>query len=245
MVRSPANTSHFLQACDDQVNRRFKKSVRGIRDLLMKNGRFLNSTSKQFKLICGSWAWERITSGDIRLAFENVGLWPMDMRFLKQFRPIRSEIIAEAIELRGKGGNSNFTRSAVRDTDQKIMEKIQDISAQKLEPSKAVQQVTLLLQKAETAHSIIFGNTLSPLSRACPRTILDAKRERPSKPLPGDQPSGGAPAEHLTHRERLRRLLWKGISEEAAAIAKKWLTRARERKANEKKGICVRRKGGS
>ena len=63
VVVSPANTSHFLQPCDQFVNKKFKTKMRGIRDEFAKSA-ILDTRSVRFNLICGVHAYNSITVAD-------------------------------------------------------------------------------------------------------------------------------------------------------------------------------------
>ncbi len=52
IVQSPANTSHFLQPCDQYVNRTFQRSVRKLKDEVSGTA-IMNTKSVKFKLMCG------------------------------------------------------------------------------------------------------------------------------------------------------------------------------------------------
>lgn len=63
-IIAPANTSHFLQPCDQYVNKRFKNAIRELRDNFCATG-LVDTRKVNFNLACGVYAYEQITTQDI------------------------------------------------------------------------------------------------------------------------------------------------------------------------------------
>ena len=80
VVVSPANTSHFLQPCDQFVNKKFKKKMQGIRDQFAKSAMF-DTRSVRFNLFCGVHAYNSITAADAIASFSKAGLFPFRSEF--------------------------------------------------------------------------------------------------------------------------------------------------------------------
>lgn len=84
VVQSPANTTHKLQACDDTINKAFKRAVRETRDEIAAKS-LVNFGDMQLKLILGVAGFRALNRTVVSEAFFNVGLWPLDYRFTHQF----------------------------------------------------------------------------------------------------------------------------------------------------------------
>lgn len=67
-VVAPANTSHFLQPCDQDVNKTFQGRVRLVRDELTKYV-ITDTKSIGVKLMCGVCAFKEISAADCAMAF--------------------------------------------------------------------------------------------------------------------------------------------------------------------------------
>ena len=72
IVQSPSNTTHFLQPCDQDVNRSFEKSMRLYRDLLQKQTT-LDMRSVRANLMVAALAYSNITIDIIKLSFKKQG----------------------------------------------------------------------------------------------------------------------------------------------------------------------------
>lgn len=84
IVQSPSNTTHFLQPCDQDVNRSFKKSMRTYRGLSHKQ-KTLDMRTLRANLMVAALAYSTITIESIKLSFKKTGLWPMNYSFLDRF----------------------------------------------------------------------------------------------------------------------------------------------------------------
>ena len=58
-----ANTTHFLQACDQYINKKFKCEMRNVRDALAKYG-VIDHRQVSFRLACAVIAYNRVTVSD-------------------------------------------------------------------------------------------------------------------------------------------------------------------------------------
>lgn len=81
---SPANTSHFPQPCDQNVNKGFNFTVRELRDELCKSS-LVNTRHVSGNLSCGVHAFESITVHDIVQSFLVIGTYPFDCSLPSQF----------------------------------------------------------------------------------------------------------------------------------------------------------------
>lgn len=81
VVQLPANTTHFLQPCDDKINKTFQVAVRATRDIIRARTD-LDFGDMNRKLILGTAGYAALTPFVVRQSFARVGLWPMDYRFM-------------------------------------------------------------------------------------------------------------------------------------------------------------------
>ena len=93
--KTPTNTSHVLQPCDQRVNKLIKSRVRRVRDQLSEAG-MQNTKSVKFKFITALAAIDDLSLNDIKVSFSTTGLWPMDMRFLRKFETASDRLKMEA-----------------------------------------------------------------------------------------------------------------------------------------------------
>ena len=121
VVQSPANTSHFLQPCDQNVNKTFKQAMRKARDKLSAVTS-VDIRTVRVNVMAGMAAYHAITSVSICNSFESTGMWPMDYRFLKRFQNdrARKEVLREVQKV--------FIASAVqRQNDKAVFEKLKEV----------------------------------------------------------------------------------------------------------------------
>lgn len=90
-VLAPANTSHFLQPCDQDVNKTFQGRVRLVRDELTKYV-ITDTKSIGVKLMCGVCAFKEISAADCAMAFCKTGIYPFQRDFASRFRPAVIEL---------------------------------------------------------------------------------------------------------------------------------------------------------
>ena len=85
VVVLPANTTHFLHPCDNQINKSFQKAVRDTRDDLLS----LASTNVHaigFKLKLAVSGHTAVTASIVRESFVKTGIWPVHYRFLDRLQ---------------------------------------------------------------------------------------------------------------------------------------------------------------
>lgn len=87
IVQLPANTSHFLQPCDNAINKAFKVGMRSTRDRIAAKS-FVDFGDMRLKLMLGIGGFRSITRDVVQRAFARTGMWPMDLGFLKRFKPV-------------------------------------------------------------------------------------------------------------------------------------------------------------
>ena len=91
VVQLPANTTHFLQPNDDEVNKAFKRGVRTVRDSILHRA-LVDFGDMHLKLIMAVAGYRAITEDIIRTSFKNVGLWPMDYSFVLRLKKRDDEL---------------------------------------------------------------------------------------------------------------------------------------------------------
>jgi len=73
VIQGRANTTHFLQPCDQQINKTSKATIRETCDALC-NMAVSNTKSIQFKLLVVIAGYRSVSEGDIRNSFTGIGL---------------------------------------------------------------------------------------------------------------------------------------------------------------------------
>lgn len=111
VVVAPANASHFLQPCDQAINKTFNRHIRDVRDELMKQ-RVTDTTSIGVKLMCGVRAFQQITIEDCASSFCKTGIFPFQRNFARRFKLVAVIDLVEGNESRGqqkrrRGGRQN------------------------------------------------------------------------------------------------------------------------------------------
>ena len=84
VVVSAANTSHFLQPCDQMISKKFNSAIRGIRDEFNKSA-VVPTRSVKFNLVCGVHGFESVSVDDIRQSFRKAGIFPFNHHFSERF----------------------------------------------------------------------------------------------------------------------------------------------------------------
>ena len=119
-VVGAANTSHFLQPCYQNVNRRFNSSIRHFRDELCKAS-LIYTRQVAVNLACGVHGFESITLEDARLSFRNTGIYPFDpafpLRFAKTDFVTGGEVEKEKARLENAGVASRLPAVRQRQSD--------------------------------------------------------------------------------------------------------------------------------
>ena len=99
--KAPANTSHFLQPCDQSINKKFKQTIRKVRDNICSTA-LANTKTVPFKVMCAIDGHDMISTDDLRRFFQDTGLFPLNLNFLKRFRNEDEENRDKALELKRK-----------------------------------------------------------------------------------------------------------------------------------------------
>ena len=191
VVLSPANTSHFLQPCDQRVNKTFNTSIRDIRDAFNKSV-VVQIRGVQFNLMCGVHAFEAVTVDNIRQSFQKTGLFPFDENFPNRFMTSKTQ--DEISGTTSVGQRTKGVRRRVR--DRLTLSKVLEIAKGESGASKKLQELTILLRNAETVNSILMNCAPSHTASTAESSNV-AKRNV--------HLDCGAPAEHLTVEVMLAR----------------------------------------
>lgn len=85
IVQAPANTSHFIQPCDDRINKTFKRTVRKTRDALCKTT-WVECADMRIKMMLGVAGYRSLTPEVVRKSFKATKMWPMDYSFVEHAR---------------------------------------------------------------------------------------------------------------------------------------------------------------
>eukprot|EP00171_Calliarthron_tuberculosum_P003025 IDg3025t1 len=182
VIQAPANTSHFLQPCDADVNKNHKKNIRSVRDALCKRA-LVDTKTIGFKLICGVKAWERISINDVKKSFESTGMWPVDYRFMSFFPPPQRD---------EPTNSSNEQEHGPRSADVETLSKLKTLINSNMPPERVLQNVAIELSRNPTTNAILMQHqkpgTFS--SRSVSRNFVL---------------SAGAPAEALTVGEAIEK----------------------------------------
>lgn len=96
-AKAPASASHFLQPCDETINKKLKTRARKTRGISLQRSTAAGAGAPQLKLICASHALRWMPPGDATAAFEATGIWPMNMQLLRGFCAPRKRIADEAV----------------------------------------------------------------------------------------------------------------------------------------------------
>ena len=225
VAKTPANTSHVLQPCDQRVNKVINSRVRRVRDRLFEAG-FNKTKSVKFKLISALAAIDDLSLNDVRVSFSVTGLWPMDMRFLKTFETNADRLKAESQEhLEKQRKPDAVTTEECRS--------ILDNTAFKAE--EQLRNLTLLLKIRETVNSILVNikrrndtsevrETTENTAETCLSTNERKKNYRLEQGL-----VDMSPARHMTHGEPMLKLRQKLALEEQEHRKKEERKAERER----------------
>jgi len=189
----PSSTTNFLKPCDLHINKKVKEGVRRKFDELAQVCA-TNMSSVQTKLILGFTGVYNVNANDIFRNFRDVGLWPMDYRFLGRLEktdPLSSSSRV-AVDSVGQEGGVTPIRSSPRITDSRVMRKMHDIlSDKKNYPSAAIKDLTKLLCVSDTVNGILMNKIRPPP----PDKAKDGRR--------GPALLKGTPAQYLTLGEAM------------------------------------------
>lgn len=154
VVQAPSSISHFLQLCDQLVNKDFQLEVRRMRDVLVK------STHTEIRtvrcgLMAGVAAYQSITLNSIRTSFAKKGLWPMDFRFLNNLRAkLKQEDVKSGIQHASIA--SQMPSVSKRVADKNTFDEIKTVLSGSQYPSSALKYVEMLLHKRITVNCILM-----------------------------------------------------------------------------------------
>lgn len=94
VVLGSANTTHFLYACDQWVNKTFQGTVRRTREAPCKEA-ITDTRSTQIKLMYGVQAYRIITPSTMTASWCKTGLWRMDFKFAGRWSSWKDELSKE------------------------------------------------------------------------------------------------------------------------------------------------------
>lgn len=115
LVLLPANTTHFIQPCNNAISKTFQKTVRATRDTLLKMPQ-TNVHAMSFKLKLAVAVHAAISEDVLRNALVETEFWPVDYRFLNCFQKQTSQDneIEKCVKWFGESGPSSAARSTKR-----------------------------------------------------------------------------------------------------------------------------------
>lgn len=237
VVKSPANTSHFLQACDDRVNLRVQDGVKALRDSLLE---CIHMTTKSipFKLMAAVAGHSSVSSIDIHDSWDTTGLWPMDFRFMDFYPETESEKTARVAGENEKESQRKSDVSVYMEMRKTLGMSDFDLFGEPTAEAalEGIEKLTALIQANETTTTIL--NERETRFQNMSEDAKKRKKEARAKSYVlscGSSPSGaGAPAVYLTHAQSmatLAKMINDRDEEEAKkASAKKETARRRSEK---------------
>ena len=210
-----ANTSHFLQPCDQNVNWRFKSSIRHFRDELCKAS-LIDTRQVAVHLACGVHRFESITLKDARLSFKNTRIYPFDpafpLRFAKTDFVAGREVEKEKARLENAGVASRLPAVRQRQSDTATISQVMSILESTEGPSQTLQKPTLLLRDANTVNKILVRSAV-PRSGSAVIKPVNLGRSRVSLDC-------GAPAECVIMAESIEKRRQKDASQLRSKLEK-------------------------
>jgi len=193
VIQTPANTSHYLQAGDRDVNLRLKKTGRETTTILSKYTN-ISPVSVQFKLMKCTYGHDAIAKHDIQVSWTKTGLWPMNFQFVQIAENMWSGRQADAIQ---NEPLIDLTR-AERDTDDTILRRLKEIvSNETTSPARRIQQSAILINNSTTTNSILMD--VGPATSSSSRNSSPVIEKTGSRSV-----KAGAPAVLLTGEDYLR-----------------------------------------
>ena len=159
VIQAPANTSHFLQPCDQTINKKFKPTIRKVRDDLC-SAVLANTRTVQFKLMCAIVGHDMISTDDIRRSFQDTGLFPLNHDFSKRFRNEDEENRDKALELKRKlqdcGPSCSLRSVKKRQADAETYKELVEMFDKEQDKTQAIQKLQSVLQSARTTSNILL-----------------------------------------------------------------------------------------
>lgn len=197
-VISPANTSHFLQPCDQSINQVFSSAVKEMHDAFMSFG-WVDTKSVNFNIACAVYAFESISAADITSSFAATGIYPFDKSFPQQFKT-QEEYMCGLAEQRAKdlqqGSIAGRLNSSVqRKSDAQTVRDALELLNTDAPSERKLQQLGIMLKNRDTVNSIL-------LEAGTGKSASSNVSTKPAKNVPLD---AGAPAECVTMGDALER----------------------------------------
>ena len=158
-IVNAANTSHFLQPCDQLINKRFHDCMREIRDEFCRQGH-VDTTKVNFNFACAVYAWRNIGTKNVTNSFNVTGLFPFKRDFAVQFKRQEEDFkacIERDIMVGGTTGPSTRSTSVKkRIADSATISEVQNIMSSSIGTSSKLEKLSNLLRNSETI-TAIFG----------------------------------------------------------------------------------------
>lgn len=224
VAQSPANTSHYLQAADQDINKIIQQSGRRAKEIL--SSMTISSENVQFKIIRCMIGYESVSENSVRQSWSKVGLWPMDFRFVGIAREMwtgqNQESARQGLESAADSG---------REPDKSVVTRIKEIvNSSQISDERKMQQISIIIREAESANSILMRSGQSAQnSQGIARTSAASAQRAVSSNLGIFQPGGsGTPAIYLTSGDYL-----KAIREKEDAKKKEEAEKAQRRQNRE------------
>lgn len=95
VVQSLAEASHFLQPCEEFVNKKFHVKIREMRDLFCEAESTITHSNRIW-LTCAIRALQHITVADITKSSTTTGLWPMEFDFATRWLTSKERSLLQA-----------------------------------------------------------------------------------------------------------------------------------------------------
>jgi len=221
VIQSPANTSHYLQSNDQDVNLIMNRMGKNLRDVLVRESD-ISPTNINFKLVKGTYGYSGITEQVVKTSWQKTGLWPMDFRFV--------QLAQRAWE--GQAGQRARNEPLidltvkVRETDSSIVTRLAAIVNNSAEsPERRLQQASVLLNNTSSTNRILMD--IAPGSSSEPRPATKNYGMRPPK-------GAGTAAVYLTSADYIAKFEAKAKEDEQKELVKEERRVAREKRAAEK-----------
>lgn len=201
ILLSPANTTHFMQPCDQDVNKELSAWRIRTKEALLLNG-IIGTSTQQCKLIMAVESHKRLARSAIVKSFEIIGMWPiLEFKFLDFFKEKHGDpadkhadgVAGEDAEEEVEGGAVG-QGSRPRKSDAVVAAELQAILADNSKDApRRLQEVAMKVQKDATCNSI-----LQQVLRL--NNMVVQTPRKPSKRMADGQlkTSGGIPAMYLT-----------------------------------------------
>lgn len=168
IILLPANTTHFLQPCDNDLNKTFQRVIRETRDALLKMAT-TNVHAMGFKLKLAVAGHAGVTPDVVRKSFVNTGIWPMDYRFAERLRDkaVKDEMVLEKkCDRITSGGVSSAVASArMRKNDVEIYGDLKKALDEGKDCLSTIRHIERILEEHETVSSILKGIKPPPKAR--------------------------------------------------------------------------------